>query len=253
LRLHHIRTGDGEPIVLIHGIGASVRVWEPVIPLLAGDHEVVAIDMPGMGQSAPLNSDTKATGRNLAEVVADFCDSLGLELPHTVGNSLGGWVALEMARAGRARTVTALSPAGLWRKTLGPPPPTRAIARRLRPLLVAALAVPQVRNRAVASSFARPENVPAEAARAMITDWIDAPGYDAANREMRSARIEDVHEITAPVTIAWGEHDTLVGMPKPERRPPNAELVVLRGCGHVPTWDDPEQVAEVVRATVARG
>jgi pimeloyl-ACP methyl ester carboxylesterase len=104
----------------------------------------------------------------------------------------------------------------------------------------------------VASSFARPERIPAEVARAMITDWIDAPGYDDANREMRSARIEDLHEITVPVTIAWGEHDTLVGPPKPERRPPGAELVILRGCGHVPTWDDPEQVARVIRATVAR-
>lgn len=252
MTLHHVRAGEGEPIVLVHGIGASVRVWEPVIPLLARDHEVLAVDMPGMGRSAPLDRATKATGWNLAAAVADFCESLGLVRPHAVGNSLGGWVALEMARAGRARTVTALSPAGLWRKTLGPPPPTRAIARRLRPLVLASLAVPQVRRRAVASNFAQPDRVPAEVARALIADWIDAPGYDAANHEMRSARIEDLHEITVPVTIAWGERDTLVGPPKPERRPPGAEFVVLRGCGHVPTWDDPEQVVGVIRATAAR-
>lgn len=253
MSLHHTRTGEGDPIVLIHGIGASVRVWEPIVPLLATDHEVIALDMPGMGGSAPLNSGTRATGANLAGAVTEFCASIGIERPHVVGNSLGGWVGLEMARSGQARSVTALSPAGLWRKTLGPPPPTRMIARRLRPLVVAALRVPQVRTRAVAGNFARPERVPAETAIAMITDWIDAPGYDAANREMRSSRIEDVHEITAPVTIAWGEHDTLVGLPKPERRPPNTEVVVLEGCGHVPTWDDPERVAEVIRSTVARG
>ena len=209
--------------------------------------------MPGFGRSDPLPGETPATGTNLAAAISDFCRSIGVERPHVAGNSLGGWVALEMARAGAARTVTAFSPAGLWRETLGPPPPVRAIARRLRPLVLAALQIPAIRHRAVSTNFARPEEIPADVARALIADWIDAPGYDDANREMRSSRIEDLDQISAPVTIAWGDHDTLIGPPKPERRPPGAELIILERCGHVPMWDDPERCAEVIRRTIARG
>lgn len=253
MTIHHVRSGEGEPLVLLHGIGASTRVWEPVIPLLAVDHEVIALDMPGFGASPPLNSNRPASPANLASAIGQLLDQLGLDRAHLAGNSLGGWVAFELARADRARSVTAISPAGLWRKTLGPAPPTRQIARRLRPLVMAAMRLRGPRHRALSTNVARPELVPADAGRGIIADWIDAPGYDAANREMRANRLEQPGEIEVPVTIAWGDQDRLVGMPKEERCPPGAELVVLEGLGHVPMWDDPARVAGVIRATTARG
>ena len=108
MRLAHDRIGEGPPLVLLHGIGMSRAVWRPVVPLLAREREVVAVDMPGFGASPP----GPHTLRGLADAVAEFCDRLGWEHPHVAGNSLGGGVALILGAIGRARTVCALSPVG---------------------------------------------------------------------------------------------------------------------------------------------
>ncbi|MEH1016764.1 alpha/beta fold hydrolase [Micromonospora sp. CPCC 206060] len=106
------RRGNGTPLVLLHGIGHHWRAWLPVLDRLAAAHDVVAIDLPGFGQSP-----VPATGlpRDMPEVVAavvDICTALGLARPHVAGNSLGGAIALELAAAGRVASATALSPAG---------------------------------------------------------------------------------------------------------------------------------------------
>src|SRR5919107_1777100 len=98
LDLH--RGGSGEPLVLIHGIGHTWRGWRPMLPLLEGRFEVLAVDMPGFGYSEAL-----------ADAVEDEMGRAGFDRAHIAGNSLGGRVALELARRGRAETVVALSPA----------------------------------------------------------------------------------------------------------------------------------------------
>lgn len=238
----------GEPLVLVHGLGGSRTIWEPVLPLLAGEREVLALDMPGFGAEPPLPAGVEATAANLAAALRDECLAAGLEQPHVAGNSLGGWVALEMGRRGWAASVTALSPAGLWRAPLGERAMIgRTWARRLRPLIALGLHAKPLRERAAATFTGHPERVPARAARELVLGWIDAEGYEAANREMRrhvfdpSGYPEDV-----PVTIAWGELDRLVAPPRPERRPADARFLVMPGVGHTPTWDDPELVARVL-------
>src|SRR5215218_8516885 len=104
--LEHSRTGSGPPIVLIHGIGLDREVWDPLVPLLAHEHEVIAVDLPGFGASAPL------AGAPSVEALAAAVEELGLERPHVAGNSLGGGIALELGRRGWARSVCAISPIG---------------------------------------------------------------------------------------------------------------------------------------------
>src|SRR5215208_6540675 len=120
--LNHLRTGTGEPIILLHPLGAELVVWEPVMDLLGVERDVIAVDMPGFGRSPALADGTAPTPQALAAAVASFLDALGLERAHVAGNSLGGWVGLELARAGRALSVAALSAAGFWRRPLGPRP-----------------------------------------------------------------------------------------------------------------------------------
>ncbi len=240
--------GGREPLVLIHGLGGTRGVWEPVIPLLEAEREVAAIDMPGFGAEPPLPEGVEPTAANLAAAVHTRCAERGWERPHVAGNSLGAWVALEMGRAGWAASVTALSPAGLWRGPLGERKgDTRRWARRLRPLVSLGLWVPPLRRRMLATFAALPERIPLAAGRQLVLGWIDSNGYEGANRAMRSHVFDPAgYPEEVPVTIAWGEHDRLVAPPKPERRPAGARFLVLPGVGHTPTWDDPELIANTL-------
>src|SRR5256885_1279110 len=94
------RQGVGEPLLLIHGIGSSHRCWAPVIAELAAQHDVVAVDLPGFGASAPLPPEVSRTVPSLVDAVERQLDALGLESVHVAGNSMGGWIALELARRG---------------------------------------------------------------------------------------------------------------------------------------------------------
>lgn len=207
------------------------------------------LDMPGFGAAAPLPDGVEPTAANLGAALHAACVERGIERPHLAGNSLGGWVGLEMGRAGWAASVTAISPAGLWRAPLGQRPgrDTRALGRRLRPLVAAAIMVPPLRRRMLSTFAAHPERIPAAAGRELVLGWIDANGYDGANRAMRTHIFEpDGYPAEVPVTIAWGEHDQLVGPPKPERRPAGSRFLVLPDVGHTPMWDDPGLVAQTL-------
>lgn len=241
-------SGEGEPLLLVHGLGASGRVWDPVVELLAPRRRVIVLDMPGFGAAPSLPAGTEPSPVNLAAALRERCLELGVERPHVAGNSLGAWVGLEMGRAGWAASVTALSPAGLWKTPLGERErDRRRLAQRLRPAIAAATRVRPLRHRLLATTVARPERVPAGAGRALILGWLDSDGYEGANREMRRHLFDpDGYPEEVPVTIAWGEHDRLVGPPKPHRRPAGARFRVLEGVGHTPTWDDPELVAGIL-------
>ncbi len=221
-----------------------------MVGLLKAERAPIAIDLPGFGDTPALAAQVEPSAANLAAAVHEHCLELGIERPHVAGNSLGGWVALEMGRAGWAASVTALSPAGLWRAPIGERRVnTRVWARRLRPLVALALHNRRVRERALSTFAAKPGQIPAAAGRKLVLGWIDANGYDGANRAMRTHVFDPTDYPDLPVTLAWGELDQLVAPPRPERRPASARFVVLPGVGHTPTWDDPELIA----ATLLRG
>ncbi|MEU6237865.1 alpha/beta fold hydrolase, partial [Kitasatospora sp. NPDC047058] len=112
--VHHRRTGTGTPLLLLHGIGHHWQAWEPVLPALAERHEVIAVDLPGFGASPSLPPGVPYGLDTVVPVLGRLCAELGIERPHVAGNSLGGLLALALGRAGLARSVTALSPAGFW-------------------------------------------------------------------------------------------------------------------------------------------
>jgi pimeloyl-ACP methyl ester carboxylesterase len=239
---------EREPLLLIHGLGAASHVWDPVVPLLSPHREVIALDLPGFGTAPALPPEVEPTAAALATAVRDQLIARGTPCRHVAGNSLGAWVGLELGRMGAARSVTCLSPAGLWRAPIGPREGSgRLWAQRLRPLVSAALWLGPIRDRAVATFAAHPGNWPTAAARELVLAWIDAEGYDGANKAMREHIFDPAgYPTDVPVTIAWAELDKQVGPPKPERRPAGTRFVVLPDVGHVPTWDDPELIARTI-------
>src|SRR5947209_16387288 len=113
--LAHERIGSGPPLVLLHGVGHRRQAWYPVVDELAGQREVVLVDLPGHGESDPFEPAGRPVVDALRDELVAFLHEQGLDRPHIAGNSLGGRIALEAGAIGLARSVTALSPAGFWR------------------------------------------------------------------------------------------------------------------------------------------
>ena len=127
--LNHVRRGQGEPLLLLHSLGGSLVQWSPVMDLLAAEREVIAVDMPGFGESPSLPDGIRPRAANLATAVLDFYDALGIEgKPAVAGISLGGWVAIECARQGGASAAIGLCTAGFWKRS--PDSSNRTVARR---------------------------------------------------------------------------------------------------------------------------
>ena len=244
--LNYLRRGRGEPLVLIHPLGAELVVWEPVLERVARERDVIALDLPGFGASAPVRNGTLPTPQVLAGSVAAFLDELGLGRVHVAGNSLGGWVALELAKSGRALSVAGLCTAGFWKRPLGPRPGAdmRRLGRALMPVMPTLLRSERGRRLVLRGSIAKPDLVPPAAAERLVRAYVTSPGFERANEAMRSAVFSGFEQIRAPVTLAWGEHDRLVA--RPRTTVPGWRMVTLHGCGHIPTWDNPSQVARVL-------
>jgi pimeloyl-ACP methyl ester carboxylesterase len=252
--LDHYRGGSGAPLVLIHGIGHTWRGFRPMLPLLEESFDVLAVDMPGFGHSDPLPAEIDSTPEALADAVEDEMARAGFDRAHIAGNSLGGWVALELARRGRAETVTAISPAGLqlgrerdwgagilrgmrWLAQNAPPP-----AAMLRNPLGRVLAT----GPGSARAWKKDPELLAEEAKL----YAACPGFEATLPHTFHAQPRGLTTLDVPVLLLWGTLDIIL-LPRQGRRferlIPGAELRYVRGVGHVPMSDAPEELAEAIR------
>src|ERR1700757_3679942 len=103
------------PIVLLHGVTSSARTWDPLLPMLSPRYRVFVPSLAGHRGGPPLPAGPTAVVDRIVDAMCRQLDEAAIDTAHIVGNSLGGWVALELARRGRAQSVLALSPAGAWR------------------------------------------------------------------------------------------------------------------------------------------
>jgi pimeloyl-ACP methyl ester carboxylesterase len=254
MMLNHQREGSGEPLVLIHGIGSRWQMWQPVLDRLTPHREVIAIDLPGFGASSMPPAGTPAGPESLTTLVDEFLAEIGLDTPHVAGNSLGGLIALELARRGNVRTAHALSPAGFANRRESAT--ARAslwagvrAARRLGPHADALLRSRPARILAVGQYIAHPTwMTPADAA-ANLRALAAAPWFDETLPTINGGHFADGAGIKVPVTISWGDRDRVLPPRQvwsAARAIPRARFVPLPGCGHIPTYDDPELVARVM-------
>ena len=258
-QLAYDRTGAGEPLVLLHALGLSRQTWDPVVPALSAHFEVIAIDLPGFGDSEPLPAEIEPTPAALAAAVAGLLDELGIEKPHVVGNSLGGWVALELASMRPAASLTLLSPAGLWR---GATPLYCRVSLRASRSLARYAAVPLShlvnhylgRALVLGQTHGRPFQLTPDYARAALRSMGTSPGFDPILKATAPRRFLATVPIAAPVTVAFGSRDILL-LPHQSRHfdqlPPDTRLAALPGCGHVPIADDPAAVAALIMKSAA--
>jgi pimeloyl-ACP methyl ester carboxylesterase len=252
--MSYARVGSGEPLLLLHGIGHHRQAWDPVIHILAAEREVIAVDLPGFGESPALPEGLTHDLSTVVPALGALCEALEIERPHVAGNSLGGLLALELGREKLVRSVTALSPAGFWspverRYAFGVLIAMRQAARQL-PLPVVERLSRTAAGRTVLTStiYARPGRRSPEAVVAETLALAHAEGFTETLRAGTSVQFTD--DIPGlPVTVAWGTRDRLLVRRQGIRAKqiiPRARLVRLPGCGHVPMNDDPALVARVI-------
>jgi pimeloyl-ACP methyl ester carboxylesterase len=264
-------------------------VWAEV----SRHREVIALDLPGFGESplwsapaaaaaaggTPAHGDPtrpgSAQGPGRPEVLGDpvvpgsvghlsdeveaFLDELGLQRPEVAGSSLGGGIALELGRRGRAAAVTAFAPVGFW----SPPGRrwcqavvggARTLSAALDPVLPRLLATRAGRVACCSAFYARPGRLSPEDCLASARALVHAPGFAAARRAFGVWRLPIGADPGAvsdiPVTIAWGTRDVVLPYRRQAARArdqlPGARHVLLRGCGHLPFADDPARCAELL-------
>jgi pimeloyl-ACP methyl ester carboxylesterase len=247
------RTGEGEPLLLIHGTGGTRHHWRPVVEPLARRRSVLLVDLPGHGESPSPPNGVPHNPIGYAQVLAAMLDELGIERAHCAGNSAGGWTALELAKLRRARSVVAIGPAGLWAKR----DPWRCVlqlsvqhklGRIFAPLTPSLMRNSLGRSLLLSGTMAKPRQVPPEAAVELAKEFAQTPDFAAHLASTRRSRFRDGQGIEVPVTVAWGEKERLIPA-KARRRdelPEQTRFVTLPGCGHSPMWDDPPLVAATI-------
>ncbi|HEY5857637.1 MAG TPA: alpha/beta fold hydrolase [Aldersonia sp.] len=247
------RGGTGTPLVLLHGVQASWRIWRPVLPYLEPYHEVYAPTLPGHRGGMPIAAD-RAGFAGFADVLQEQLDDAGIPDAHLAGNSLGAAVALEFARRGRARSVVAIAPPGGWRTSRDIDRVIRLIrtGRRLalRPTPRRLLRRPALRRQFLRVGFERGDRIPALEFDDMLQDLTECSCVEAVLSCARRDGTTASFQPRCPIRIAWPQYDRTI----PYKRYgsgfagliPGSEIVMLPGVGHVPMYDDPALVAQSI-------
>lgn len=250
---------DAPAVILIHGVMHRQHAWDPIIAALAEQWRVITVDLPGHGASGAVQPSP--------HLLADMVDALGEEIlrlspgcrPHLVGNSLGGYIALELSSRGIANGVTAISPAGFFRNRY-----ELAHAVRVFTTLKAASGLLGSHSTRLAhTALGRTVMFGAFAAR----PW----RYDAENMAIDAAALRtnplldelpdlrftfsSPQDPTLPITVAWGTRDLVLPAGQRHRVAgyfPQARIIAMRGLGHVPMSDDPALIADIITAAAHR-
>ena len=254
----------GEPLVLVHGFSATRNVWEPLLHSLERDHQVLAVNLAGHvgGPEIPAGTDVSVSA--LVDAVERDMDDAGFATAHLVGNSLGGWISLELAKRGRARSVVAIAPAGGWAQGTRDEKRLRTLftrnhrmTSRLLPRVERMMRRPRLRRLLLAQVAARGDRIPAATAAQMIRDSVGCSVYfDLMDAILRDGPPSSFEGITVPVLLVWGSRDRILPPKRYSERLrrmlPDAEWVELKGLGHMPMSDDPQLVSDTIAQFVAR-
>jgi pimeloyl-ACP methyl ester carboxylesterase len=252
---------DGPPgaqvLVLVHGMGSASTAWKPIIPELKARFTLVTLDLPGHGNT-PMSISQAMDPRSLGDAVCETMTSLGIEKFHLCGNSLGGWVVLEIAakHSGRVLSVTGLAPAGLWLAPYTARYPgtalLRTVAKTTRPLSPFALRFEWARKLGFASVSPLWQNLSYEICLDATIAMQTATGYFPAWDAMLKKRFDSPIPHSIPVTIVFGDSDNTLPAASCQERsvvPAHSKWFVIENCGHAPMWDHPTTVTRHIIET----
>jgi pimeloyl-ACP methyl ester carboxylesterase len=262
-KANYVEMGEGPPLVFVHGLSGCWQNWLENIPHFARTHRVIAVDLPGFGASPmpPWDVSIPAYGR----FIRDFLERLGVGRCSLVGNSMGGFIATEVAIGEQERVddLVLVSAAGItWARARREPAEMLArVGRAAAPLALryqkSAIRRPKIRERAFRGVFHDPNGLRREMLWENIVPAFQSPGYFDAMRNLVGYDIRNrLAEIEVPTLIVWGRNDRVVPVPAAlaykKRIGDNAELVIFDRCGHVPQIERPVRFNRVVEEFLKR-
>jgi pimeloyl-ACP methyl ester carboxylesterase len=248
-----IDVGEGPVVVLVHGLGGNWQNWLEVVPALQeAGHRTIALDLPGFGHSEMPRDPISIPGYALT--IDAVVDALGVVGPvAVVGNSMGGFIAAELAisRPQRVERLVLVSAAALWNEQARARPLVVAskVSRFYAPLIVSGWEViarlPRLRNEALKSAGIRnPTRISAPLAYELLSG-AGKPGFVDALQALYDYRIRDrLPEIACPTLVVWGADDPLVPLRHAfeyEDLIPDARATVFPRTGHAPMLEQPER------------
>lgn len=255
LALHPAQISGAPHIVLIHGMGSAATAWKPLTPMLQEQFNVVTIDLPGHGLSPMPNGQGMDPQSLAALIVREVKAQLSINQFHVLGNSLGGWIALELAAAHKdvAQSVTALAPAGFWLASFIQRYPgtsaLRFLAKNSTQLAPAFLKFEWSRKLGFSDVSPLWQNFSYELCLDATIAMARSSGYFPAWDGMLKKRFDSTIDSTIPVAIIFGDSDNTLPKSTCQERtmaPAHSKWITLSQCGHAPMWDHPEEVTNEI-------
>ena len=262
VEMHHIRRGAGKPLLLIHGLGGSWRSWQTILDSLAAEREVIAVDLPGHGDTPPLPGETSI--RTLADSLTGFVNENNLNGIDAVGSSMGARLVLELARRGGVLGgVVSLNPGGFWQGWQIPYfyhsiNLSIKLVRLLQPVMPALTSNVISRSLLFAQFSARPWRIAPKVALDEMHSFAASPVFDELLYNLAYGEEQEGAQAGAtehPLVIGWGRRDR-VCLPSQANRAlakfPDAQLHWFEHCGHFPQWDKPQETVRLILDSTSR-
>jgi len=256
---HRFSKGSDKPaLVLVHGLGSAGNIWNTLIPELIENFTVYAIDLPGHGE-APLTPGEELDPNSLGRLIVDhMVDQIGVQTMHVAGNSLGGWIALEMAAVApdKVLTVTALAPAGLWHES--PPrkiPPSwdaRILAKISQHFMKIAYRIPALKAIGYKKITHLWRDLSYESCRDSVIAMARSKGYMPMWHAANGRRFESVVPEKVQLSVVFGDYDRMLPEEIAQERsvaPNHSRWIVVDNCAHVIMWNYPKLTVDLIKKT----
>lgn len=259
MNMYYERRGSGKPLLLIHGIGGCWQSWSPILDELAKHREVIAVDLPGHGNTPPLTGEVSIP--TLADAVTAFLQQnnwLGID---AVGSSMGARLVLELVhRGGVLGAVVSLDPGGFWKgweisyfyTTIAL---SIRLVRVLQPVMPSIAHIPMGRSLLLVQFASHPAKLPPQLVLAEMRSYASSPSFDELLHQLAWGEKQQglpAGSVTKPLVIGWGTKDR-VCFPKQAQRAkhlfPDAQLYWCKDVGHFPHWEAPLQTVELILKT----
>ncbi|MDO9407333.1 alpha/beta fold hydrolase [Patulibacter sp.] len=249
------RGGSGSPLLMIHGLGGNRDSFDPILPALQAEHDVISPDLPGHGEAPELAG--AVTVDAIADRLEAFLDAHDLDGVDVVGSSLGARLVLELARRGRVGTAIALDPGGFWstrqRSLFGVSVAASfKLVVGLQKALPTLTGNPVTRTALLAQFSARPWALPQELVAKELRQFAASPGFTDTLDALWHGPLQaglPAGQARGPIHLVWGRQDRVTfasQAPRAQAAFPDADLTWIEKCGHFPHWDQPDETTRLV-------
>ena len=255
MTMNFIRRGEGKPLLLLHGLGGSWRSWSTLLDGLAAERDVIAVDLPGFGDTPPLPGEVSIA--TLADAVTEFMHEQNLNGVDVVGSSMGARLVLELARRGVVGNVVSLDPGGFWQgweRTVFSTSVALSVrlVRLLQPVMPFLTGNPITRTLLFAQFSAHPWALSPSVSLAEMRSFATAKSFDPLLTSLVKGPAQQgipAGTERKPIVIGWGKRD-LVCLPRQAKRAaslfPQAKFHWFTACGHFPQWDSPRETTHLI-------